>query len=261
MPDPACETPVDSTVGDVDVNHVGARDGWRMRGASDLLDGTVESRADVFPEQTPSGKLGEGGCVPTDCLPAARCPLAAPLLPPVGLADMGLGVGWGRVRHSAGAREPGKEPQNQIPRFPFRSPIFPHFGNHLWNNRGAWVPSARVKIAGLSKFIAPPASPSPLRHLDVLVPTPALFCVEKQETSIHGQFVDSAQHPEHHGRVSSYHFEMGHAQPSLGVPSLCPPNLPACRIVCCTRRATVRAKNMGARRYRVRLVGSGQQQA
>lgn len=36
---------------------------------------------------------------------------------------------------------------------------------------------------------------------------------------------------------------------SLGVPSVCPPNLPACRIVCCTRRATVRAKNMGARRY------------
>lgn len=62
-----------------------------------------------------------GGCA--DRLPA-RCPLAAPLLPPVGLADMGLGVGWGRVRHSAGAREPGKEPQIQIPRFPFRSPIF-----------------------------------------------------------------------------------------------------------------------------------------
>lgn len=96
MPDPACETPVDSTVGDVDVNHVGARDGWRMRGASDLLDGTVESRADVFPEQTPSGKLGEGGCV---CRLPARCPLAAPLLPPVGLADMGWGlVGGGRVR-------------------------------------------------------------------------------------------------------------------------------------------------------------------
>lgn len=146
-------------------------------------------------------------CVPNACPPPPP-PLAACRRPD----RHGLGVGWGRVRVR---QPPNPNPQIRIPLSNLHTKTFVSRRQHLWNNRGAWVPSARVKIAGLSKFIAPPTSPNSLRHLDVLVLTPALFCVAKQETSIHGQFVDSAQHTEHHGRVSSYHFEMGHAPAQL----------------------------------------------